>query len=212
MQCTLCASPAAPFMVVDSRHYFRCPQCRLTFENPQALLPPTEEKAQYDLHENHPDDPGYRRFLSQLADPLCAHIKGASQGRDFGCGPGPALAAMLNERGHTCTTYDPFYDNQPERLLQQYDFVTCTEALEHFHQPEKEWQHFARMVKPGGWLGIMTRLLTDDSAFANWHYRRDPTHVCFWQAHTFEWLAEQQGWQVMLIDNPVVLLQRNSET
>ena len=35
----------------------------------------------------------------------------------------------------------------------------------------------------------LTRFLTDDGHFPRWHYRRDPTHVCFWQPATFQWLA-----------------------
>jgi len=32
--------------------------------------------------------------------------------------------------------------------------------------------------------------------------------VCFWQPHTFAWLAREQGWHVTLVDNPVVLMQK----
>lgn len=41
-------------------------------------------------------------------------------------------------------------------------------------------------------------------------YRRDPTHVCFWKVGTFQWLADQHGWQPLLLDNPVALLRKNS--
>ena len=193
MYCTLCDNPAQPFARVEQRDYFRCSRCRLTFEDPATLPNREPEKAQYDLHDNNPADAGSRGFLAQLA---------------FGCGPGPALAQMLDERGFPCSTYDPIYAPDLAALDQQYDFVTCTEVVEHLHRPAREWQHFARLVKPGGWLGIMTRWLIDDDAFTRWHYRRDPTHVCFWQPDTFAWLAREQGWQVTLVGNPVVLMQK----
>ena len=208
MRCTLCESPARPFARVDRRDYFRCETCRLTFEDPARLPDADTEKAQYDLHDNNPADPGYRGFLAQLADPLCERLKPGDGGLDFGCGPGPALAQMLEERGFSCQTYDPIYAPNRGQLDSQYDFVTCTEVVEHLHHPAREWQQFARLVKPGGWLGIMTRWLIDDDAFPNWHYRRDPTHVCFWQPETFTWLARQQGWEVTLTGNPVVLMQK----
>ena len=63
-------------------------------------------------------------------------------------------------------------------------------------------------MKPGGWLGVMTRFLTDDGHFPRWHYRRDPTHVCFWQPATFQWLAREQGWELVMANNPVALLRR----
>ena len=208
MNCTLCRSPATPFCNVAGREYFRCRDCQLTFEHPDKLPSPDEEKGQYDLHENRPDDPGYRKFLGQLSDPLVAKLKDGASGLDFGCGPGPALAIMLREQGFDCATYDPLYAPDRAVLERQYDFVTCTEVIEHLHHPAREWAWFAEHVKPGGWLGIMTRWLTDDAAFARWHYRRDPTHVCFWQPDTFQWLARQQGWDVHLASNPVVLLQK----
>ncbi len=208
MHCTLCGNHSQPFTVVETREYFRCPRCQLTFEHPDRLPAPSDEKAQYDLHDNRPEDPGYRRFLAQLAEPLQARLQPGDRGLDFGCGPGPALAAMLSEQGHPCATYDPIYAPDPAPLAASYDFVTCTEVIEHLHQPSREWQWFADHVKPGGWLGIMTRWLTDDEAFPRWHYRRDPTHVCFWQPATFEWLARTQGWDLQLVGNPVVLLQR----
>ncbi|MZR62826.1 methyltransferase domain-containing protein [Alcanivorax sp. DP30] len=208
MDCTLCRTPAQRFTQVDNREYFRCPCCQLTFEHPDKLPSPEQEKGQYDLHENQPDDPGYRRFLSQLADPLMALLPDDAQGLDFGCGPGPALATMLQEQGFDCETFDPLYAPDTSVLDRHYDFVTCTEVIEHLHQPAREWDWFAAHVKPGGWLGIMTRWLIDDTAFANWHYRRDPTHVCFWQPATFEWLARQQGWSLHLTGNPVVLMQK----
>ena len=210
MKCPLCgAAHCALFRQVDGLDYYRCQQCRLTFQAPDTLPDPAQEKAQYDLHDNNPNDDGYRRFLDQLAAPLRERLTPGARGLDFGCGPGPALATMMVEHGHPCATYDPLYAPDRSVLDQQYDFVTCTEVLEHLHQPHREWARFAQLVKPGGWLGLMTRWLTDDDAFPRWHYRRDPTHVCFWQPKTFAWLAKQQGWSVTLVGNPVVLMQRH---
>ncbi|MGB1203302.1 MAG: class I SAM-dependent methyltransferase [Alloalcanivorax venustensis] len=178
--CRLCGQPNAElFASVEGRRYLRCPRCHLTFLGVTQLPDRADEKAQYDLHRNEPDDPGYRRFLDQLGAPLCERLGAGDRGLDFGCGPGPALARMLEERGHPMQIYDPIYAPDPAVLDQQYDFVTCTEVLEHLHWPEREWRRFAALVKPGGWLGVMTRFLTDDGHFPRWHYRRDPTHVCF---------------------------------
>lgn len=207
--CRLCGQPNAElFASVEGRRYLRCPRCHLTFLGVTQLPDRADEKAQYDLHRNEPDDPGYRRFLDQLGAPLCERLRAGDRGLDFGCGPGPALARMLEERGHPMRIYDPIYAPDPAVLDQQYDFVTCTEVLEHLHWPEREWRRFAALVKPGGWLGVMTRFLTDDGHFPRWHYRRDPTHVCFWQPATFQWLAREQGWELVMANNPVALLRR----
>jgi hypothetical protein len=66
------------------------------------------------------------------------------------------------------------------------------------------------LLEPGGWLGLMTRFQTDDSRFANWHYRRDPTHVVFYREETFRWLATHHGLDVETRPPNVVLLQKRS--
>ncbi len=175
------------------------PECRLSAE---------QERAIYQLHNNDPDDQGYRRFLARLADPLAERLHPGAQGLDFGCGPGPALARMLAERGHPVRLYDPFFQPDTTALSQTYDFVTCTEVVEHLSQPLAVFTQLDRLLKPGGWLGIMTCFQTDDARFDNWHYRRDPTHIVFYRERTFAWLADHFGWQLEIPRKDVVLLRK----
>lgn len=210
MRCPLCQHPdCLPFAQADGRDYFRCPRCELTFLRPQQLPAPDIERGHYGLHENDPDDPGYRAFLDRLAMPLCEQLEPGSEGLDFGCGPGPALAKMLKERGHHMAVYDPLFAADVSTLDRQYDFVTCTEVVEHFHQPAKEFELLASLVRPGGLLAIMTSLLRDDLDFQKWHYRRDPTHVCFYRPATFVWFAARHKMQISYLDNiSAILLKR----
>ncbi len=98
MQCPLCsAAGATPFHADRRRRYLRCNACFLVFVPPAFFLSRQAERAEYDLHRNAIDDPGYRAFLSRLAQPLLARLPPASRGLDFGCGPGPALAHMLRD-------------------------------------------------------------------------------------------------------------------
>jgi 2-polyprenyl-3-methyl-5-hydroxy-6-metoxy-1,4-benzoquinol methylase len=199
MSCPLCLNPEPrSFQRVEEIDYHRCDRCHLTWMSPTHLPSRKEERRQYDLHENDPDDPGYRRFLSRLTDPLMAGLAPGSEGLDFGCGPGPALAAMMSEAGHPTRAWDPLYFPAPELLERDYDFVTCTEVVEHLHRPAREFALLQRLLRPGGHLAVMTSWLTDDEAFAQWHYRRDPTHVCFYRVETLEWIARHFGWQLEL--------------
>ena len=66
-----------------------------------------DEKAVYDLHQNDPDDRGYRKFLSRLSAPLLQKLPPNQWGLDFGCGPGPALPDLLKAGGHRVDLYDP---------------------------------------------------------------------------------------------------------
>jgi len=206
--CPLCAATATFLATLDGNAYFRCPTCEVRFLDPERRPSADAERAHYLHHQNDPDDPRYRRFLSKLADPLLARLPPGARGLDYGCGPGSALAAMLREAGHEMALYDPDFAPDPAPLEASYDFVTCTEVAEHFHHPEREFERFRRLVRPGGWLAVMTCFQTDDAAFATWHYRRDPTHVLFYRDHTFRHLATAWGWACDIPVKDVALLQR----
>ncbi|MBK1850320.1 class I SAM-dependent methyltransferase [Marinobacter sp. 1-4A] len=160
----------------------------------ESWLSAEEERVVYDLHNNDPGDSGYRAFLEKLAVPMIERIPSGAVGLDFGCGPGPALAEILRESAMDVALYDPFFYPEPSVLDQQYDFITCTEVVEHLHHPAKVFTQLDGLLKPGGWLGIMTCFQTCDERFDNWHYRRDPTHVVFYREATLRLIAKRMGW------------------
>lgn len=180
----------------------------MRFLDPCQRPQPKDEHAEYLRHENDPGDPGYRKFLSRLAAPLLDQLAPGLQGLDYGCGPGPALAAMLCEAGHSMALFDPFFQPDQQPLTETYDFITCTEVAEHFHRPAQEFDRLDAMLRPGGWLGVMTCFQTDDARFANWHYRKDPTHVVFYRETTFRIIAAQRGWTCEIPVKDVVLMQK----
>jgi hypothetical protein len=197
LYCPLCTTAPAPdFARIGDRRYFRCSACHLTFLAPEDRPEPEAERAHYLTHENEPGDPAYRRFLARLADPLVSHLPAGAEGLDYGCGPGPTLSRMLEEGGFRMQVYDPFFAPDDRVLRRSYDFITCTEVAEHFFAPIAELDGFDRMLRPGGWVGIMTELLLDDDGFADWRYRRDPTHVCFYRPETLRWIGDHYGWSV----------------
>ncbi|MGE0096784.1 MAG: class I SAM-dependent methyltransferase [Hydrogenophaga sp.] len=210
MRCPVCEGPDGHlFQTVDGLAYARCPCCEATFLLPPHLPTPEAERAEYELHRNTADDIGYRAFLSRLAAPLIKRLAPGSQGLDFGCGPGPVLADLLREAGHQVVLYDPFFHADPAALNAQYEFITCTEVVEHFHHPAAEFRRLNGLLKPGGTLAVMTRLQTDDARFAQWHYRRDPTHVVFYRQATFEHLARTHQWTCEVAAPNVILLRRS---
>ncbi|ENO83916.1 class I SAM-dependent methyltransferase [Thauera linaloolentis] len=195
-------------MHVEGRDYLRCVVCEATFLLPAQRPAAGAERAEYELHRNHPADPGYRRFLGRLAAPLLARLAPVSTGLDYGCGPGPALAPMLRAAGHAVALYDPFFMPDAAALARTYDFVTCTEVAEHFHDPAREFARLDGLLRPGGWLAVMTCFQTDDARFARWHYRRDPTHVVFYREATFRHLAGHFGWRCEVPCKDVALLNK----
>ncbi|MCV0438166.1 MAG: class I SAM-dependent methyltransferase [Hydrogenophaga sp.] len=210
MRCPVCEGPEGrPFQVIDGRAYGRCGCCEATFLLPEHWPTPEAERAEYALHRNASDDAGYRGFLQTVVAPLLQRLPPAQHGLDYGCGPGPVLASMLREAGHTVALYDPVYQRDPTPLTGSYHFVTCTEVAEHFHRPADEFRRLDALLRPGGWLALMTCFQTDDARFAQWHYRRDPTHVVFYREATLRWLARHHGWRCEVPCANVALMQKS---
>lgn len=193
-------------MSVDGQDYWRCGTCEATFLDPRQRMNLAAERAHYRTHENAVDDPGYRRFLAKLVTPLLERLRAGSSGLDFGCGPGPALAAMLGEAGHRVALYDPCFAPDEAVLEAGYDFITCTEVLEHLHEPAEVLDRLASLIRPSGWLGLMTSFQTDDARFANWSYRREPTHFVFYRQVTLARIAEARGWRAEFPVKDVALM------
>ncbi len=209
MACPLCGGVAGLFCEDRTRRYFACTDCALVSADPAAHLSPQDERAIYDLHRNTPEDAGYRAFLSRLAGPLREHLQPGMQGLDFGCGPGPVLSLLLRDAGLAMADYDPFYAPDATLLGRQYDVVTCTEVVEHFRDPLAGWAQLAALVRPGGWLGVMTQLAPDTpERFLRWRYRDDRTHLSFHRLPTLQWLARRFGFSLTQVEPRVFLLLR----
>ena len=213
--CPLCGGAhVSPYHRDGAREYVHCRTCDLVFVPSQWHISVIEAKAYYDLHDNRPDDPGYRRFLGRLFDPLNQRLPARSTGLDFGCGPGPALAHMFTEAGHKVALYDPFYAPDPLVLSARYDFITLSEVAEHLSRPGPELDRLWTALKPGGILGIMTKRVRDQAAFATWHYITDPTHIAFFSQATFAWLCQRwtqtgAGASLSIAGDDVVLIEKS---
>lgn len=205
--CPVCRGPRVEhFCSVEGRVYFRCAACAATFLDRVQLPDPAAESARYRQHNNRADDPGYIAHLLRLAAPMLERLAPGSVGLDYGCGPSDALAGLFTAAGHSVRRYDPLFAPDESALRGGYNFIALAEVAEHFHDPATEFERLARLLRPGGLLGVMTRLLEDDAGFAGWRYRRDSTHVVFYKTETFCRLAAHLG---LAIESPapdVILL------
>ena len=207
--CPLCQKESTDEYFHDRRrNFFLCHNCRLVFVSPSQYLTETQEKEAYDHHQNCPTDPNYRQFLSRLFNPMQDRLAPNSHGLDFGSGPGPTLSVMFEELGHTVTLYDHFYAKNSGALRQTYDFITATEVVEHLHHPAAILWQLWSLLKPGGYLGFMTKLVHSQEAFTTWHYKNDLTHVCFFSKTTFRWLADQWEADLEFFHNDVMIFSK----
>jgi hypothetical protein len=208
-RCPLCRGKrVVPFARAHGREYLDCATCGLVHMAPADRPDPATERAHYDTHQNDPSDAGYRSFLSRVADPLLARLSPGDQGLDYGSGPGPALAVMLAEQGHPTAIYDPFFAPDRTVLASRYDFITCTETAEHFFHPGDELARLDGLLRPGGWLAIMTELYVDGRALDEWRYARDPTHVSLYRRRSMDWIAGRFGWKLDMPSGAVALFRK----
>lgn len=198
MNCPLCASDAIKSFHSDkARPYFQCHCCALVFVPKAYFLSNEDEKERYDQHQNNPEDEGYSSFLMKLVEPMIHRLAPGVCGLDFGAGPTPALAGLFEKKGFGMDRFDPFYADNQELLLNEYDFITATEVVEHLHRPQDVFEKLFGMIKPGGLLGLMTKTMPDENLFASWWYKNDRTHVCFYSDDTWRWIENK--WEVNLI-------------
>ncbi len=209
MICPIClGSNILPFKTIDKKNYFKCNFCSGLFVDSKHHLSSEEEKERYSLHNNTLYDPDYRIFLSKLYNPLVAELKKGSKGLDFGCGPGPALAEMFKEAGFCMDLYDPIFFPQKPSTYKKYDFITCTEVVEHFYDPFNEFIKIDGMLAKKGIFAVMTNFYDESINFENWYYRKDPTHVVFYTIQTLQYIAEEMSWKFETPSKNVVFFKK----
>ncbi len=190
---------------LGKREFYNCDVCDLVYVPDKYYLTPNEEKKRYNLHNNDPYDVRYRKFLNKLINEIKPYISKDMCGLDYGCGPGPALSIMLKEKGYKVQTYDPYFAKNNNIFNKKFDYITCTETVEHFYNPKKEFDKFDSLLSKKGLLGIMTGMLKDWNNFNDWHYYRDPTHVVFYSQKTMKWIAKQYSYKCIFPRKNIVI-------
>ena len=192
------------------RNYLQCNICKLIFVPKKFHLPLQLETERYLTHNNNRNNQGYVDFLSRLWIELKPKLNTGADGLDFGSGPGPVLAELIMEDGFNIETYDPIFKPDKKSLETHYDFITCSETIEHFKEPQKSFCLLNKLLLPGGWLGIMTGIVPEDSRFSDWYYHRDPTHVSFYTNDTISWIGNWMQWEITLPRANVILFKKST--
>lgn len=208
MTCKICG--CSTYLLFDKQfqyNYYRCKNCDFIYEDPSHHMTMTEEREEYDRHNNSLEDEGYvnmfRRFLAVFKD----KVKG-SKLLEYGSGPEPVFSHILRTEGFDVVSYDPFYLPDVSYREWQYDVITSTEVFEHFSEPLKEFEHLISLLKEDGILAIMTQFPKDDEHFLNWWYRRDGTHISFYTNKTFEYLATRYNLEILFQNNKDYMIMR----
>jgi len=207
MKCSLCNSPTVIFLKSNFKEYFQCENCEAILLNSNNYPSPSEEVLRYKEHNNDVNDIRYQKFVCPIVNAVQQDFDSTKSGLDFGCGTGPVITKLLRDKSYPITTYDPFFDNKPEVLKTNYDFIVCCEVIEHFHNPLKEFKLLKSLLKPNGKLYCMTDLFSKNIDFEKWYYKDDNTHVIFYHQNTFDWIKENISFSKVVVNNRLITLE-----
>ena len=211
-ECKLCGTRTLLTIDAPDGRYYHCPQCELIFADAGAIPDPEKERRRYLEHDNSHENKGYvamfERFIARVVAP---YVSGRADVLEFGCGPVPVLADLLAARGFAVDVYDPFFYPQPLDEEKPYDLITATEVFEHLQTPFETIKHLKTRLKTNGWLAVMTLFHPGPYEFADWWYKRDLTHICFYNSRTLDWIAEHFGLRLVFQNGKNYALFQNTE-
>lgn len=191
MICPLClASESELFDQDKSRSYLKCLSCDLVFVPRTSLITQEAEKERYKAHENEENE-NYTNYLKKTVNSITPHLKSTAIGLDFGCGKTKILSNIFKEKNFQVNSYDLFFYPDDEPLNHQYDFILLSEVIEHLRDPRDIMQVLKMKLQSDGQFFIKTKLRPDSALeFSKWFYKRDSTHVQFFNEKSFKSLKE----------------------
>lgn len=209
-KCPLCGNSKIDRLNTQfkKRLFYLCDVCFLIFVDRPSLPTPEDEKLRYEHHQNQIGNTRYVEFLMKAIDPLLQLISKSDVGLDYGCGPNMITEYILRRSGYRCESYDPIF--YPDIKEKTFDYIISTEVFEHFHIPELEIDKALKLLRPGGYISIMTELWTQLSEFSSWYYIRDYTHVSFYHTKTLLFIENKYDLSQVYSDQKrVFIFQKN---
>lgn len=202
--CKICGHETEWFQDPKGIAYHYCQFCQFISKDAQSLISNEDEFKIYNNHNNSIEDDHFVAYFKNFIDDAIMGYCGAGRsGFDFGSGPSPVLALILQrDYGFSMDCYDLFY--LPFKIYEgkQYDLVTSTEVVEHLEHPMETFRLLKSLLKPEGVLAIMTLFhANDQTVFLNSNYRRDKSHIGFFTPRTMAVIADLLGLEILACDN-----------
>lgn len=162
------------------------------------------EKNRYDQHENN-NEGEYLKYLTGIASSILPYIKKDDQGLDFGSGISTSLAEIFGLTGIRVDSYDLYYHPNNEIWERQYDFVILSEVIEHLREPFETMEKLAKLLKANGKIFIKTKFRNEKIEFSNWYYKRDLTHIQFFNQKSMNLLSNKSGFKMTEVGTDLYL-------
>lgn len=190
--------------------YDVCPNCDFIYKQTAFHLNPQDEKARYLLHHNEELNIGYQTYMENIVKLHIRPLENVKTILDFGSGPYPMLKKVLDLYGYEVVDYDPYFNTNTLYDTQKYDLIIMTEVLEHVQKPMETLLQLMELMEPNGKLLIMTQFRDmNQEQFLSWWYRRDQTHVSFFNETTFDTICDILGFTIVSSNHKdVIILQQ----
>lgn len=205
MHCTLCKT-LLNNQIDDV--FFMCHVCNAYVKDVKQYVTTSAEIERYEEHNNDVTDVRYQGFTAPITHAIFKLYTSQHFGLDYGCGTGPVISKQLQEKNYQVQLYDPFFYADEGYLIRTYDYIFSCEVFEHFFHPKEEIEKLINLLKPKGRLLIMTHQYDGKTPFANWYYRKDPTHVFIYTQKTFEYIAKKYQLQIEQHTNKFIILKK----
>jgi len=211
MKCSMCGEPTTVFSLSTKKStlaYHRCGRCGFISLGEQHFVTQAEEKARYLLHRNDVSNSGYVAFLRSFIMKAITPFKAPGcLVLDFGSGPAPVLARMLEEAGYRCDMHDPVFAKTRLWKKRRYDAILLHEVAEHMRSPGTMLAILTTLVDKGGIIAIRTRFLPESMEdFGSWWYRMDPTHVSFYTVRCLVDYFAARGFSLLSMYAPDIVV------
>ena len=203
--CPLCNCASEMFFQNNKILFHKCTNCKGVFLDKKLLPNPKTEKLRYFKHENNIEDIKYQQFVAPITNLILNDFTKNHKGLDFGAGTGAVISKILKDNNYSIKLYDPFFHNHTSLLKQKYDYIACCEVIEHFHNPNKEFELLKSLLTPNGKLYCMTNIYNKTINFIGWSYKNDPTHVFIYQKETLNYIKKEFGFENIIINNNLVV-------
>lgn len=185
--CPFCSGPVTCFNYKQKK-WLECDECRFRFVHPESHPDPLKARERYLKHRNEPGNKGYRKWLVGIFEQgVFPYVHDNDLVVDYGCGPGNVPEQIFRELSsgrYRYRGYDlHFQPDNPGRAVG--DVVLACEVVEHFTNPERDWESMCQILKPGGILAVSTLYApVDREEFNCWWYKEDLTHLAFYTRRT----------------------------
>lgn len=207
-KCIICGTTTSLFDDVQFQYdYDYCHNCHFIKKNNQLV--PSAEKKEYERHNNTLANDSYVKYWQDLIDnKFLKYLTEEKEILDFGSGPYPILQAILaNQYDINIDIYDLYFAPNPSYQVKLYDVIFITEVIEHLVDPIAILEHLIGLLQKNGRIIIMTLFHSNNECeFNQWWYRRDPTHISFFNYTTFQWIADKLHLEIEYCDKRRIII------